>query len=198
MKWTIDPNHPLTPAYHQWVDDCHIYSLVSGRNNCTSMRDVEYKGKKWNIHNHFFWLTRKEAIELYEREGAYFLADDARANPIPYEQEEGHEEGLFFEVEDSTPQWRKDGDPYFAHILPTLNLSPLAEEVFNDLKALHISSLGRRLEADHELHLNTWDAGVYQLNKLLKGDEEWEKFRAKFRQLAKSLEHGVYTFGFLK
>ena len=196
MKWEIDPNHPLTPAYNQWVDDCHIFSLISGKNNCTSMRDVDYKGKKWNIHNHFFWLTRQEAIDLYEREGADFLADDARAHPIPYEEEDT-QEGFFFE-EKETPLWRKNGDPYFSYVLPTLNLSPLANEVFNDLKALHISSLERRREADPNLHLNTWDAGVYQLNKLLKGEKEWEDFRAKFRDFSKTLEHGVYTFGFLK
>lgn len=194
------------PDYDQWVDDCHIYALVHvTHNNMTSMRDVDYKGKTHNIHNHFFWLTRKEALDLYgNHPDTRKLYQDAKKNPIPYEKEEG------VLGEDITPQWRKDGDPYFAHILPTLNLSPLANEILNDLKALHVESFPLRSQTTSvlekgksiDLHLQAWDAGVYQHKKLWATDPtlkaKWEALKVKHRQLAKDLEHGVYTFGFLK
>lgn len=203
-KWILDQDHPLTPSYEQWVDDCHIHALVCGKNNCTSMRGVEYKGKKWNIHNHFFWLTRQEAIDLYKAHGADFLVQDALDNPIKpliEDEEAPPDEGFFFlpPIEKSDkPLWVQNGDPYLSHVLPNLKLSDLAKEVLSDLKALHISSLQTRKGADPSLHLNSWDAGVYQLNKLLNGTPEHTAFRAKCRDLGKHLEHGIYTFGFLK
>jgi len=204
-KWILNKDHPLTPAYEQWVDDCHIHALVYRKNNCTSMRGVDYKGKKWNIHNHFFWLTRQEALDLYKAHGADFLVQDALDNPIKpllSDDEEPSQDdgGFFFELEPKSdkPLWVQNGDPYLASVLPSLKLSDLAKEVLSDLKALHTACIGLRRNADPALHLNSWDAGVYQLNKLLKGTPEHEAFRAKCRELSKHLEHGVYTFGFLK
>ena len=194
------------PDYEQWVDDCHIFALAyPRRNNMTAMRDVDYKGKKWNIHNHFFWLTRKEALALYKTHGADFLIQDALDNPIKpllSDDEEPHQDdgGFFFELEPKSdkPLWVQNGDPYLSSVLPSLKLSDIAKEVLADLKALHTACIELRRNADPALHLKSWDAGVYQLNKLLKGTPEHKAFRAKCRDLSKHLEHGVYTFGFLK
>jgi hypothetical protein len=189
---------PNTQAegYQQWVDDCHIYALLTRHNQTSAMRDVEYKGKKWNIHNHFFWLTRQEAHDLYENTPncPEPLVSDAENNPIPYESESGS-------IVDSatTPSWRLNGDPYFAHILPSLNLSPLAQEILNDLKTLHAESVTFRKTDDHMM---AWDAGVYQHKRLWKGEAtleaKWEALNKKHKALASQLEHGVYTYGFLK
>ena len=159
------------PDYDQWVDDCHIYALLHISNNMTSMRDVEYKGKKWQIHNHFFWLTRAQALDMFNTSASIDIYRDCQ---------------------------RSSHEPYFAEILPTLNLSPLAREILNDLTAVLKSSLPLRQQADQELHLKSWDAGVYQLNKLLKDDDAWKALKAKHRLLRDQLEHGVYTFGFLR
>jgi len=206
--WANQKDEYLAPqteleGYDQWVDDCHVYALLHSANNMTAMRSVTYKGQSYNIHNHFFWLTRKEAMKLYDDNRANDLYRDAKINPIPYEVEE--EMG-----EDITPQWRKDGDPYFSHVLPTLNLSPLAKEIMEDLNKLFIKSLTLRASTGSveekgkqiDLHLSAWDSGIYQHKKLWATDAtlkaDWEALKAKHRELAKSLEHGVYTYGFLK
>ena len=53
-----------------------------------------------------------------------------------------------------------------------------------------------------KLHLNSWDAGVYQLKKLWYSDPalkaKWELLRLKHLRLAKQLQPGVYKYGFLK
>lgn len=191
----------LAEGYDQWVDDCHIYALLHTSNNMTAMRDVEYDGKKWNIHNHFFWMTRAAAIELYSANGAHGPYRDARSNAIPYVSNN-----------DGSPvaTWRQNGDPYFAHILPSLTLSPLALEIMSDLKALFIATLPLRsrtssiFEGNTEinLHLSSWDAGIYQHNKLWKTDSvlnvQWEAIKAKHKELGRRLEDGVYTYGFLR
>jgi len=186
------------PDYEQWVDDCHIYGLLHSSNNMTAMRDVDYKGKKWDIHNHFFWRTRTQAVSDYSMTNALYR--DAKNHPIPYTAEEkGSIEG-----ESVTPAWKLNGDPYFSHVLPSLNLSPLAREVLDDLNALYLKTIPYREgdDVDKSLHLTAWDAGVYQMKKLwnekpaLKGD--WEALSKKHKLLASQLEGGVYTFGFLR
>jgi len=206
-NWVNDKDEYLAPqtekeGYEQWVDDCHVYALLHISNNMTSMRDVEYKGKTHNIHNHFFWLTRKEALDLYgSHKSARSLYRDAKANPIPSH----HEGGLV-----DASEWTKNGDPYFSHVLPSLNLSPLAQEIMSDLNDLFVESFELRSKTSKviekgkeiDLHLNAWDAGIYQHKKMWYTEPtlkaKWESLRVKHQQLAKSLEHGVYTFGFLK
>lgn len=205
--WITHNDEYLAPqtdkeGYEQWVDDCHVYALLENKNNMTSMRDVEYKGKTHNIHNHFFWLTRKDVQDLYgSHKSARSLYRDAKANPIPY-----HHEGDLVDAS----EWTKNGDPYFSHVLPSLNLSPLAQEIMSDLNDLFVDSFELRsktskvIEKNKEvdLHLGAWDAGIYQHNKMWKTDPtlkaKWESLKVKHKQFAKSLEHGVYTFGFLK
>jgi hypothetical protein len=153
-------------------------------NNCTAMRDVQYKGTSWRIKNNWFWKTRAEAKEAADRPKCGMVYSDVL-----------HE---------------KD-DAYFATLLSGggLNLSPDAQEVLDDLNSLWEVSLPFREEfyADQpvtdktpDLHLMAHDAGVYQLKKLWAAQfpDEWKALRGKHRALAKRLAAGVYTYGFLK
>lgn len=198
--WITHNDEYLAPlsdkeGYKQWVDDCHIYALLENKNNMTSMRNVEYKGKSWNIHNHFFWLTRAEAMETYSKHAsARNLYRDAKSNPIPFNETNS--------MVKETPEWRKNGDPYFSYVLPSLDLSPLAKEILSDLNTLFVDSLPERNKADEDLHLNAWDAGIYQHNKMWKDHSSlstrWSSLKKKHKELAEQLKHGVYTYGFLK
>jgi hypothetical protein len=77
--WSIHTDEYLAPtdtvdAYRQWNDDTIVYALLHGKNNCTAMRDVQYKGKAHRIKNHWFWRTREESRALYDRPDTPFLA----------------------------------------------------------------------------------------------------------------------------
>lgn len=175
-NWINDKDEYLIPNtshpnYSQWVDDCHIYALLHTSNNMTSMRDVEYKDKKWTINNHFFWLSRAEALALYDTRESVALYRDCKAST--------HE-------------------PYFARVLPTLSLSPLAKEILSDLNALLKATLADRVGQEERLHLLTWDAGIYQLKNIWSADPRWKAIKEKHRKLATQLQEGVYTFGFLR
>lgn len=172
--WQTHNDEYLAPntqaqGYEQWVDDCHIYALLHTSNNMTAMRQVEYKGKKWDINNHFFWLTKADALKLYASNSALLL--DCRLSTH---------------------------NPYFASVLPTLNLSPLAKEIMDDLNALLKDTLTLRTGQEQRLQLTSWDAGIYQLKQLWSEDPRWITIKEKHRRLATQLRHGVYTYGFLK
>ena len=113
-------------------------------------------------------------------------------------------------MEDVTPKWRKNGDPYFSYVLPTLNLSELAKEILADLTNLFVESFALRSKTDHvvergkstDLHLGAWDAGIYQHKKLWYTDPvlkaRWDVLREKHSRLGKSLGAWSKTYGFLK
>jgi hypothetical protein len=105
------PNTKL-PGYEQWVDDCHVYALLHTSNNCTAMRDVQYKGKSWRIKNNWFWMTRKEALSKLDTPQTLEIYRDCQ---------------------------QEQKDSYFATVLPNLNLSAEAREVMRILRPdLHL------------------------------------------------------------
>lgn len=181
--WTIHEDEYLVPdeslpGYEQWVNDCHVFAILDPKNNCTAMRDVPYKGKDWQIHNHWFWRTREDAHRLL-KQSAYTkqISRDCREHK---------------------------NDPYFAQLLKEgLTLSPDAQKVLDLLDDLWAESLvdRQRFADEHpELHLLAWDAGVYQLKHMWKESysEEWAELREAHRALADRLRSGVYDYGFLK
>lgn len=178
--WVNDKDEYLAPkdttdAYKQWNDDAIVYALLHNANNCTAMRDVSYKGKTWRIKNNFWWKTREQSKELYDRPDTQALYADVRG-----------------ETEDS----------YLATILPTLNLSPEARECGDLLNALLGDTLPHResfATSRPELHLMAHDAGLYQLKHLFKeySPAGWAALQVAFRALGDKLRPGVFDHGFL-
>lgn len=179
--WVNDKDEYLTPtdtgsdAYKQWNDDCVVYALLHNANNCTAMRDVSYKGKTWRIKNNFWWKTREQSKELYDRPDTQALYADVRG-----------------ETEDS----------YLATILPSLNLSPEARECLRILDTLLVETLPHResfATSRPELHLMAHDAGLYQLKTLFRevAPMAWKTLQIAFKALGDKLRPGVFDHGFL-
>lgn len=186
-NWINDKDEYLRPdetqpGYDQWVDDCHIYALLHNANNCTAMRDVQYKGTSWRIKNHWFWRTRADALHALDAKDTPTLYRDCKAEPVKTADVE---------------------DAYFAHVLPSLSLSPDARVVLDRLDAVWTKSLPVResyAAGRPELHLTAHDAGVYQLKHLWRDlfPEEWKALQEAFHALEGRLRDGVYAYGFLR
>lgn len=190
-NWINDKDEYLAPtpsaAYEQWVDDCHVYAIVHNSNNCTAMRDVPYKGKKWTIHNHFFWMKHAETLAFLDDPAMGALYRDCKAHTS---------KDVFGNPVESSP------DPYMASVLPTLNLSPEAQAVLAKLDSLWMQSAPYReayAAGKPELHLTAWDAGLYQCKHLWRElySEDWKELQVAFKVLADKLRPGVYEHGFL-
>jgi len=180
--WINQKDEYLAPdeaesGYEQWVTDCHVYALLDTANNCTAMRNVQYKEKLWQIHNHWFWMTHDAA--------------SARLRGHP-------------KTKRMASDLVQKSDPYFARLLEDgLPLSPDARELLDMVRALWVKSLDARESfalTNPDLHLLAWDAGIYQLKNLWKEHyaEEWTAIKAKHKELVSRLQGGVYEFGFLK
>jgi hypothetical protein len=167
------------PDYFQWLSDCHIYTILNGANNCTAMRGINYKDQIWNIKNNFFWKLPEECQPIYNNQHTKEIYKDLQTHKY---------------------------EPYMAKVLSTLTLSPDAQIVLDKLNKLFIKSLVNREEYDDineeeiDLHLKSWDAGVYQLKRFWKVryKDDWDALWRSYKELEDRLREGVYKFGFLK
>lgn len=162
--------------YAQWNNDAIIYSLFNNSSQQSSLRDIDYKGKKWDIQNHFFFMSNAEMAELANKNN-------------------------FNEMYQDTKKFNKDSYVYI--LLQTTNLSPDAKEILDMAKALIVKSFTMRAtyHAEHpEYHLNTWDAGWAQLKPMFKEyfKADYEAFVEKYKAFEDRMRLGVYKFGFLK
>ena len=193
------------PDYEQWVNDGHVYALLHPSNNATAMRNVQYKGKSWNIKNHWFWRTRQSTLEALRASGAGDTLADCEAEPIASPNVN------LITGEDETQPWETTGDPYFAYLLSTgdVTLSPDAQEIMSVIDSMWLRSLPMREEFYRnrpvkdkmpDLHLNAWDAGIYQMKYLWRElfPTEWKDVAEARKALRSRLQEGVYTYGFLR
>lgn len=149
------------------------------------MRQVPYKNTLWTIHNHFFWKTWKDTLAALDTPATMGLYKDCKNHPS---------KDVFANPVESTP------DPYLSTRLT--GVSPDAQHVLDLLDALWVKSLPLRESysaGKPELHLGSWDAGVYQLKHLWRDlfPEEWKELQMEHKVLSERLRPGVYKFGFL-
>jgi len=165
----------IYPDYEQWNDDAIVYSLFNTKSNQSSLRNVEYKGKTWQIKNSWFWLPRERMIQLANEHGNDAVYQDART----------------------------DSDRFVHKALRDLTCSADARAVLNKATGILGETFAFRGMADDEhpeWQVNTWDAGWYQVKLLAKRytPELLEEFRKLYKKFEGRMREGVYTFGFLR
>lgn len=166
------------PDYEQWNNDAIVYSLFQSASQQSSLRQIDYKGKKWDIFNHFFFMSKDEMKALADENGWHEMYNDIVKHG--------------------------DKERYVYEQLQTLTLSPDAQKVLDKARDLVRLSFKARMmvAADKpEYHLASWDAGWYQVrNGVLKEffPEEYKEFVKLFHEFEDRMREGVYTFGFLR
>lgn len=164
------------PLYEQWQSDCIVYSLFNTASNQSSLRNIEYNGKNWNIFNEFFWMSVKDIRTIAENTAG---AD---------------------KVYDDLDMYGKERFVYKK--LQTVTLSPDAQAVLDKATELVKSSFKYRKQFNQEhpeYHINTWDAGWYQIKGMLKqyDPEGLKQFNELYKQLEDRMRPLVYELGFL-
>jgi len=163
--------------FEQFKYDSLVYSLFHIHSFQTSLRQVEYKDKLWDIKNEFFWMSKDRMKELADENGYDNLHRDARTSS------DRHVYNLLFGEERIYDK-----------------LSDDAKAVLNKATELVEQSMTlRQVMADDHNHLDSWDAGYAQLKLVWK--EYFEEDFKELRQLYKNLEDRmcplVYELGFL-
>jgi len=177
MNWQDEYQAPNEqhPDYPQWNNDAIVYSLFNTKSNQSSLRDIAYKGKTWQIHNEWFWLSRKTILDLANKHHNDAVYQDART----------------------------DKDRFVYTTLQSTSLSPDAKAVLDKATELLEKTFEyREMAADEhpDWCINAWDSGYYQVKLLLKQylPADLKAFQVLYRQLEDRLREGVYDLGFLR
>lgn len=164
------------PNYSQFVNDSIVFCLFNNKSNQSSLRQISYKEKSWDIHNHFFWMSVADIQSL---------AISNNFNNL-YNHTIGKK------------------DSYVYTLLKNTVLSPDAKNILDMATSLIKLSFPLRQVAHQvnpEYHLNAWDAGWYQIrNGILKQHfpSQYKEFNDSFKQFSDRLRPLVYQLGFLK
>jgi hypothetical protein len=157
--------------------DSLVYSLFNNNSNQSSLRQVEYKDKLWDIKNEFFWMSKDRMKELADENGYDNLYNDARTSS------DRHVYNLLFGEERIYDK-----------------LSDDAKAVLDKATELVEQSLQmRQVMADDHNHLDSWDAGYAQLKLVWKEyfEEDFKEFRQLYKNLEDRMRPLVYELGFL-
>lgn len=169
------PNTAHT-EYAQWNNDAIVYALFNNKSQQSSLRAIDYKGKKWDIQNHFFFMSNQEMSELANKQNFNEMYQDAKRFNI---------------------------DRHVYTLLETTNLSADAKEILEMAKELIRKSFSMRVtyHGEHpEYHLQAHDAGWAQLKPMLKEyfKSDLDAFITKYKAFENRMRQGVYKFGFLR
>ena len=163
------------PLYQEFCSDSVIFALFHSSSNQSSLRNITYHNRKWDIKNEFFYMSKEEIMNL--------------AN-------ECNNDDCYNDV-------KTDSERYVYKLLQTLELSADAAAVLDKARELTRSCFKYRMlfdESHPEYQVNNWDAGWYQVKAILKEfmPSELEAFKEVFDKLQEKMIPNIYNIGFLR
>lgn len=177
INWADEYIKPNTehPKWQEFENDSIVFSLFESKSNQSSLRQIEYKGKKWDIKNEFFWMSREEIMLLANDNNNDECYNDARVS----------------------------NDRYVYNLLQGIQLSPEAQAVLDKASEIVRKTFKYRQmfnEDNKRYQINNWDCGWYQIKALAKeyAKEDFDEFRSLFKVLSDKMLPTVYEVGFLR
>ena len=179
-NWINSKDEYLKPntEHEKWQEfesDSVVYSLFNTSSNQSSLRNVEYKGKSWDIKNEFFWMSKDVMMALAEEFSNDYCYNDARVSD----------------------------ERYVYRLLQGIELSKEARDVL--LKATQIVAKSfpyRQMFNDEhpEYQVMNWDCGWYQVKAIAKEymKDDLEEFKTLYKKLSDKMLPMVYELGFLR
>lgn len=164
--------------WNEFVLDSVIYSTFHSASSQSSLRNIEYKGKLWDIKNEFFWMPKQDIMDLANEYNMDKIYGDARTSDERY---------VYKYIRERKEEFSQEA-------LNVLN------------KAIELTKKSfkyRRLFADEHPEYQVdkvWDCGFYQLRGIWKKymKDEFETFKEAYKELSDKMLPIVYELGFLK
>ena len=177
INWADEYLAPNTEheKWNEFANDSLIYSLFESKSNQSSLRNVEYKNKKWDIKNEFFWMPKQTIEDLANTNGFTHTYNDARTSK----------------------------DRYVYNKLQSITLSPEAQAVLDKANDIVRNTFKYRelFDSEHpEYQIMNWDCGWYQIKALAKeyAKDDYAEFVKLYKALESKMRPMVYTLGFLR
>lgn len=161
--------------WNEYTNDSIIFSLFEAKSQQSSLKNIDFKNQTWNIKNEFFFMSKKEIMDLANENKFDFTYNDARVS----------EERFVYKK------------------LQEVELSKEAQDVLNKAIELTKKSFKYRemFNQEHpEYQIMNWDCGWYQIKAVLKEyfSDDLKEFQELYKTLADKMRPMVYELGFLK
>ena len=180
QSWENSQDEYLIPnteneKYQEFANDSVVFSLFNSHSQQSSLRQVEYKDKLWDIKNEFFFMSKNDIMQLANDYGFDFTFNDANVS----------------------------NERYVYTKLQGIELSEEAKAVLDNAIELTKASFKYRemFDEEHpEYQIMNWDCGWYQIKGMLKEFmlEALKEFNELYKKLADKMRPMVYELGFLK
>lgn len=170
----IAPN-TTNPKWQEFVNDSLVYSLFNSKSQQTSLRQVKYHDKFWNVTNQWTWYSQSKVLELADKYGLDETFNDSKTL----------------------------NESFVYKRLISTNLSLEAQAVIDKANELLEQTMKFRKTFNNEYPeaqvLNA-DIGWYQVKLMLKTYmvDELKNFRSLYKKLEIKLQPEIYELGFLK
>jgi hypothetical protein len=162
------------PDYKQWNYDCLVNAVISNSSLQSSMRDVNYKEKKWDIINQWFPFDIDWMYNLAIKHNNQAIIDSIKDYPCQ------------------------------RFMFKALSSVPLSDDALGVLAAYKasIEQNFEHLEKWHLQHgyLNVWDFGWYQYRMPLKQElpKQYDALMKVIKPFQARLAEGIYKFKFFR
>lgn len=163
----------VDPLPEEFIADCAVYAMFHATNQTASIKDVEYKGKSYQIINNFY----------------PFLLSDVKEWPCSHS-----------DVQQSL--YGANEDHFGAKWLSKHTLSPEAAEVLSVGKEIYKLFYERLSSLPWpKFKISMWDCGWHQIRMALQakglGDDLFENLKEAYAVLEAKLRPLVFKYGFL-
>lgn len=174
--WINDADRYFIPSIEigeEFIHDCVIWSAFADSNNCTSMKDVKYEGKTYQIKNEMFPISLKELSDW-----KFGISD------------------LHLQM------FAEKNDRYLARWIESHKLSKEAQAVLKQAKLifkLFFENITKTRWMAYKIE--NWDVGWYQIRMALSKKDLFLDEMNRFKELHKNLENKllpkIYEYGFI-
>jgi hypothetical protein len=174
---------PYGDLSKQFITDCTVWSLFNNSNQTASLRNVEYKGKIYQIENHFFPFS---ALELTSW---IMNGQDIKT--------------IFFHEVNGVNEIDKVKDSFVTKWLSKREISTEAEEVLKAAKKVyHFYFDGLSLLQISKFKIETYDAGWWQIRNALQdaqlGNDELAELKFQHNKLKEKLLPQLKEYGMIR
>lgn len=178
--WINNKDNYLQPnendkKWEEFKTDSYIYSLFHSASNQSSLRNLFYEEKNWDIKNEFFFMSKQEIMDLADKSNYDYTYNDAKVSE----------------------------ERYVYTLLEKTQLSAEAKAVLENAKELIRKTFEYREIFNQqypEYQIMNWDCGWYQIKGIIREyfTEDLNHFSELFKMLSDKMEPMVYELGFLK
>lgn len=174
--WTSTKKELSAPSasvegYDIWLRNALVSFIAAYKALVSSLRDVEFEGRKVDIHNKLFFISPEEA-----KAGCH---DPKIIEDI--EKNSGYNEFMLQQIEESKPYWY-----------------PEVLDLYNFCKEYVIFTYDRRKDFNYVGSTECWDASIQQLRGSVWDAKIDEMFTEKYNKVREIMRKDMLKFGFIE